>query len=129
MEEALSFYGAIFQIELRGRMQGMAFIDIGDQFIALSEGRSQAPDRDRHFGLVVDDREAVRAALAEAGAEVLPGRGLDFRDPWGNRVQVVEYADIQFTKAPGILRGMGLEGLAKRPEALRELSEKGLHPD
>ena len=128
MEEALSFYGAIFQIELRGRMQGMAFIDIGDQFIALSEGRSQAPDRDRHFGLVVDDREAVRAALAEAGAEVLPGRGLDFRDPWGNRVQVVEYADIQFTKAPGILRGMGLEGLEKRPQALKELSEKGLQP-
>jgi lactoylglutathione lyase len=110
-------------------MPGMAFIDIGDQFIALSEGRSQPPDRDRHFGLVVDDRDAVRAALAEAGAEVLPSRGLDFRDPWGNRVQVVEYADIQFTKAPGILRGMGLEGLAKRPEALRELSEKGLHPD
>jgi predicted enzyme related to lactoylglutathione lyase len=128
VEEALSFYGAIFQIELRGRMQGMAFIDIGDQFIALSEGRSQAPDRDRHFGLVVDDREAVRAALAEAGAEVLPGRGLDFRDPWGNRVQVVEYADIQFTKAPGILRGMGLEGLEKRPQALKELSEKGLQP-
>jgi lactoylglutathione lyase len=128
VEEALSFYGAIFEIELRGRMPGMAFIDIGDQFIALSEGRTQPPDTQRHFGLVVDDREAVSAALAEAGAEVLPGRGLDFRDPWGNRVQVVEYADIQFTKDPGILRGMGLEGLAKRPEALRELSEKGLHP-
>ena len=109
-------------------MPGMAFIDIGDQFIALSEGRTQPPDRDRHFGLVVDDREAVGAALAEAGAEVLPGRGLDFRDPWGNRVQVVEYADIQFTKAPGILRGMGLEGLEKRPQALKELSEKGLQP-
>ncbi|HYX78261.1 MAG TPA: VOC family protein [Solirubrobacterales bacterium] len=128
LEEALSFYGAIFEIELRGRMPGMAFIDIGDQFIALSEGRTQPPDRDRHFGLVVDDREAVRAALAEAGAEVLPSRGLDFRDPWGNRVQVVEYADIQFTKDPGILRDMSLEGLAKRPEALRELREKGLHP-
>jgi lactoylglutathione lyase len=128
VEEALSFYGAIFQIELRGRMPGMAFIDIGDQFIALSEGRSQPPDRHRHFGLVVDDREAVRAALGEVGTEVLPGRGLDFRDPWGNRFQVVEYADIQFTKAPGILRGMGLEGLEKRPQALQELSEKGLQP-
>jgi catechol 2,3-dioxygenase-like lactoylglutathione lyase family enzyme len=126
LEEALSFYGEIFEIELRGRVPGMAFIDIGDQFIALSEGRSQPPDRDRHFGLVVDDREAVRAALQEADVEILPGRGLDFRDPWGNHVQVVEYGDIQFSKAPGVLRGMGLEDLEKTPEAIRELREKGL---
>jgi lactoylglutathione lyase len=126
LEEALAFYGRIFEIELRGRMQTMAFIDIGDQFIALSEGRTQAPDRARHFGLVVDDKEAVRAALAEAGAEILPGRGLDFRDPWGNHVQVVDYRDIQFSKAPAVLRGMGLERLEKRPQALRELREKGL---
>jgi lactoylglutathione lyase len=126
LEEALDFYGQIFEIELRGRMQTMAFIDIGDQFIALSEGRTQGPDRARHFGLVVDDKEAVRTALAEAGAEILPGRGLDFRDPWGNHVQVVDYRDIQFSKAPEVLRGMGLEELEKRPEALRELREKGL---
>ena len=126
LEEALSFYGEIFEFELRGRMPGMAFIDIGDQFIALSEGRTQPPDEARHFGLVVDDRGAVRAALVEAGVEILPGRGLDFRDPWGNHLQVVEYGDIQFTKAPGVLRAMGLEDLEKTPEALRELREKGL---
>ena len=126
LEEALSFYGRIFEFELRGRVPGMAFIDIGDQFIALSEGRTQPADRDRHFGLVVDDREVVRAALHAAGVEVLPGRGVDFRDPWGNHVQVVEYGDVQFTKAPGVLKGMGLEGLRKGPEALRQLLEKGL---
>ena len=126
LEEALSFYGRIFEIELRGRAPGMAFIDIGDQFIALSEGRSQPPDHARHFGLVVDDKEAARAALQEAGAEISGGRGLNFRDPWGNLVQVVEYADVQFTKAPGVLRGMGLEDREKTPEALRELSDKGL---
>jgi catechol-2,3-dioxygenase len=126
LEEALSFYGKLFDIELRGRIPGMAFIDMGDQFIALSEGRKQSPDASRHFGLVVDDKEAVRAALVEAGVEVLPGRGLDFRDPWGNHVQVVEYADIQFTKAGPVLNGMGIESLPKRPEALRELREKNL---
>jgi catechol 2,3-dioxygenase-like lactoylglutathione lyase family enzyme len=126
LDEALSFYGAIFEVELRGRVPGMAFIDMGDQFIALSEGRTQPPDEARHFGLVVDDKERTRAALEEAGAEILPGRGLDFRDPWGNHVQVVGYADIQFTKGPDVLRGMGLDELEKRPEALRELREKGL---
>ncbi|HMC06539.1 MAG TPA: VOC family protein [Solirubrobacterales bacterium] len=126
IEEALAFYGRIFEFELRGRVRGMAFIEIGDQFIALAQGRTQPPDEARHFGLVVDDKEATRAALAEAGAEVLPGRGLDFLDPWGNHVQVVAYGDIQFTKAPAVLRGMGLDGLEKSPEALRELREKGL---
>jgi catechol 2,3-dioxygenase-like lactoylglutathione lyase family enzyme len=126
LEQALSFYATIFQIDLRGREPGMAFVEIGDQFIALSEGRSQPPDSARHFGLVVDDKEAVRAALMEAGVEVSPGRRLDFRDPWGNQVQVVQYADVQFTKAPAILRGMGLDGLEKSPGALRELSDKGL---
>jgi lactoylglutathione lyase len=126
LEEALEFYGRIFELELRGRVPGMAFIEIGDQFIALSDGRTQPPDEDRHFGLVVDDREAARAALVAAGVEVLPGRGVDFRDPWGNHVQIVEYGDVQFTKAPGVLQGMGLEGLRKGPEALRQLLEKGL---
>ena len=126
LDEALTFYGRIFEIGLRGRAAGMAFIDIGDQFIALSAGRTQRPDQARHFGLVVDDKEAVRAALQEAEVEISPGRGLNFRDPWGNLVQVVEYGDIQFTKTPAVLRGMGLEDLEKRPEALRELSEKGL---
>ena len=126
LEEALAFYGRIFEFELRGRVPGMAFIDIGDQFIALSEGRTQPPDEARHFGLVVDDREAVRAALQAAGVEVLPGRGVDFLDPWGNQVQIVEYRDVQFTKAPGVLKGMGLEDLKKGPDALRQLLEKGI---
>jgi catechol 2,3-dioxygenase-like lactoylglutathione lyase family enzyme len=126
LEQALAFYGEIFEIELRGRVPGMAFIDIGDQFVALAEGRNQPPDDSRHFGLVVDDKQAVRAALERAGAEIVPGRGLDFRDPWGNRVQVVEYGDIQFTKTPEVLRGMGLDELRKSPQALQELRDKGL---
>ena len=126
LEAALEFYGRLFEVELRGRVPGMAFIDMGDQFIALSEGRSQEPDTTRHFGLVVDDREAVRAALEEAGAEILPGRGLDFRDPWGNHVQIVEYGDIQFSKTSAVLRGMGMPNLGKTTEALAELRDKGL---
>ena len=84
------------------------------------------PDEGRHFGLVVDDREEVRRRLEEAGAEILRGRGLDFRDPWGNHVQVVQYSDIQFSKTPAVLAGMGLEGLDKSESALRELRDKGL---
>src|SRR5881628_1013824 len=112
IDEALAFYGQIFELSLRGRMAGAAFIDMGDQFIALMKGRSQTPDRARHFGLVVDDKEATRRALEAAGVEILPGRFLDFLDLWGNRVQVVQYDQIQFTKTGEILRGMGLEELA-----------------
>jgi lactoylglutathione lyase len=126
VEEALAFYGRLFELKLRGRAPGMAFVDMGDQFLALSEGRRQAPDDDRHFGLVVADKEAVRRALDETGAEIVPARGLNFRDPWGNRVEIVEYAEIQFTKAAGVLGGMGLEDLRKSQEALRELEQKGL---
>jgi lactoylglutathione lyase len=126
VDEALAFYGRLFEITLRGRLPGMAFVDMGDQFIALAESAGGEPDAARHFGLVVDDREAVRAALREAGVEPLPGRGLDFRDPWGNRVQVVDYRDIQFTKAPAVLRGMSLEHLEKSDRARGELREKGL---
>ena len=126
IDEALEFYGRIFDLELRGRGGRMAFIDIGDQFIALAEGRTQPPDSRRHFGLVVDDKEATRRALEEAGAEIQPGRGLDFLDPWGNHVQVVDYRDVQFTKTPEILRGMGLAELPKTKQALAELREKGL---
>ena len=129
IEEALDFYGRLFKVELRGRGPGMAFIDAGDQFIALSEGRTQTPDDHRHIGLVVDSKRAVRRALREAGVEILPGRGLDFLDPWGNRWQVVEYGEIQFTKAPEVLRGMGLGDLRKTEEALEELRRKGLAPE
>ncbi len=123
---ALEFYGSIFDIRGVDREPGMAFLDMGDQFLALSEGRTGSPDRARHFGLVVADREAVRARLAELGIEVRPGRFLDFRDPWGNLFQIVDYRDIQFTKAPAILKGMGLEGLEKRERAVKELRDKGL---
>jgi catechol-2,3-dioxygenase len=126
VEEALAFYGALFELELRGRGPGMAFLDLGDQFLALSEAGGQQPDEHRHFGLVVDDKEAARRALEEAGVELLPGRSLDFRDPWGNRIQIVDYRDVQFTKAPEVVRGMGLEGLGKRRTALEELRRKGL---
>jgi lactoylglutathione lyase len=126
LDEALAFYGRIFDFELRGRIPGMAFIDMGDQFIALSQDRAAPPDVSRHFGLVVDDKEAARAALEEAGVELARGPFLDFRDPWGNLVQVVDYREIQFTKAPGVMRAMGLDRLAKHPDALRELRDKGV---
>jgi lactoylglutathione lyase len=126
LEQALDFYGRLFELELRGRVPGMAFIDMGDQFLVLAAGRSQPPDEGRHFGLVVDDREEVRRRLEEAGAEILRGRGLDFRDPWGNHVQVVQYSDIQFSKSPTVLAGMGLDRLQKGESALRELRDKGL---
>ena len=126
VDRALAFWRSLFDIELRGRVRGAAFIDLGDQFIALSEGRSGGADHERHFGLVVDDKEAMRRALAAAGAEILPGRrGLDFRDPFGNRVQVVQYDEVQFTKSEAVLRGMGL-ALGKTEQALAELREKGL---
>jgi lactoylglutathione lyase len=121
IEEALAFYGRLFEFTLRGKSKDAAFIDLGDQFIALQKGR-------RHFGLVVDDKEAVRQALAAAGLKVLPGRYLDFLDPWGNRIEIVGYDNIQFTKAPHVLKGMGLGGLSKSPQALKELSEKGMAP-
>jgi predicted enzyme related to lactoylglutathione lyase len=126
LEAALEFYGAVFEFELRGRVPGMAFVDMGDQFIALSEGRSQVPDTDRHFGLVVDDIEVARAALVAAGAEILPGRGLDFRDPWGNHAQVVDYRRIQFSKTDAVARSMGIEGIEKTGDAVAEMKEKGL---
>src|ERR671910_604128 len=125
LDAALDFYARWLEFELRGRVRGMAFLDAGDQFLALSEGRRQGPDDDRHFGLVVDDRDAVRAALADAGIEPEPGRGLLVRDPWGNVVEIVDYREIQFTKAPGVLAGMGLDGLEKTEDARRELAEKG----
>jgi catechol 2,3-dioxygenase-like lactoylglutathione lyase family enzyme len=129
IDQALEFYGRFFELTLRGRVRGMAFVDLGDQFIALAEGRTQPPDRHRHFGLVVDDKEAVRHALEEAGVEITRGRGLDFRDPWGNQVEVVGYRDVQFTKAPWILEGMGLDDLKKSDSALEELRAKGLVED
>jgi catechol 2,3-dioxygenase-like lactoylglutathione lyase family enzyme len=126
LDQALAFWESLFgPLELRGRIAGMAFIDMGDQFIALSQGRSQPPDRARHFGLVVDDKEAVRSRLRELGVPVT-GRGLDFHDPWGNQIQVVDYRDIQFTKTDEVLQAMGLDGLEKSERALEELRAKGI---
>jgi len=125
LEQALDFYGRIFEFELRGRAGRMAFLDMGDQFLVLAAGRTQEPDGSRHFGLVVDDRQRVRDLAEQAGAELLGGRGLDFRDPWGNHVQVVQYSDIQFSKTPAVLAAMGLD-LEKSPAALGELRAKGL---
>lgn len=129
VEAALEFYGRIFDFTLRGRSAGHAFIDLGDQFLALAETRTQAPDAHRHVGIVVDDKAAARAAIEAAGAQILPGRFLDFLDPWGNRIEVVDYREIQFTKADPVLRGMGLGHLEKTPDARRQLAGKGMAPD
>ena len=126
VDEAVDFYSRIFDLELRGRSGRMAFLDMGDQFLALAEGDDPAPDRQRHFGLVVDDREGVRRVLKEAGIDEEPSRGLRFRDPWGNLVEVVQYSEVQFTKAPAVLDGMELAGLGKSEKARQELREKGL---
>jgi lactoylglutathione lyase len=128
VDEAVAFYGRIFELELRGRLQGMAFLDMGDQFLALAQSDGAGGESGRHFGLVVDDRGRVRQALKDAGVELEPSRGLRFRDPWGNLVEVVQYSEIQFTKAPPVLAGMGLEGLGKSESAQKELQEKGLGP-
>lgn len=127
LDEALAFYQEIFDFELRGRSETSIFIDLGDQFLQLSQGRTQESDARRHFGFVVDDREPIRAKLAEMGVELLE-RGLNFRDPWGNRIEIVPYDDIQFTKASHVLTGMGLDGLAKTPDALEQLAKKGMAP-
>jgi catechol 2,3-dioxygenase-like lactoylglutathione lyase family enzyme len=129
IDEALAFYRRLFDFEIRGRSETAAFIDLGDQFLALQMGRTQPADDGRHFGLVVDDRDAVRRALADAGIEPLPGRFLDFLDPWGNRIEIIAYENIQFTKAPHVLRGMGLAHLSKNAQAIKELTGKGMIPD
>jgi catechol-2,3-dioxygenase len=127
IDEALAWYGSFFELQLRGRAgDRMAFVDIGDQFIALSAGRSQLPDQARHFGLVVDDKEAVRAALRDAGVAVQTSGSVDFMDPWGNHIQVVDYREIQFTKAPAVLQAMGLDGLGKSDAAQQELRDRGI---
>lgn len=133
LEAALAFYGAVFDFTLRGRSANQAFLDMGDQFLALAETEAAAarggdPAEARHFGLVVDDRSAVRALAEAAGARLLPGPFLDFLDPWGNRVEVVEYAGVQFSKSPAVLRGMGLD-LGKGEKARGELAAKGMAPE
>ena len=125
LDAALDFYGKVFSFGLRGRHGRMAFIELGDQFIALSEGRSQPPDTQRHFGLVVDDRSGVRERALAAGATPATGPGLEFTDPWGNHIEVVEYKSIQFTKAEPVLGVLGAEG-GKSDSAKAELRQKGI---
>jgi predicted enzyme related to lactoylglutathione lyase len=125
IDQALDFYGKIFDFKLRAKRPGNAFIELGDQFINMMQVTEPHEDRRRHFGLVVDDRSRVRALVEAAGGELLPGPFLDFLDPWGNRVEIVEYRDIQFTKAPHIMNAMGLDA-GKSEKALRELADKGM---
>ena len=128
IDQALDFYSKLFTFKLRSREPGMAFIDLGDQFLALQAVANPSPTGGRHFGLVVEDKEAARAAIVQAGIEIEPGPFLDFRDPWGNLVEIVGYPNIQFTKADHVLRGMGLSHLRKNEQAIRELTEKGMAP-
>ena len=129
IDEALAFWERLFgPLQLRGRSASMAFVDMGDQFVALMRAAHGGPDVHRHVGIVVDDKEAVRSAAVEAGIEVSRPPSLDLRDPWGNLLQIVDYREIQFTKAPEILAGMGLAGLQKTDAALEELRSKGLAP-
>ncbi len=131
VDEALRFYGAIFDFELRGSQKDddgptqMAFLDMGDQFLALARGRAQSPDEGRHFGLVVDDRSDVMTLAVDAGATIPEGRPFNFLDPWGNHIEIVEYRDVQFTKADAVLKWMGLQ-LEKSGEATEELRKKGI---
>ena len=125
IDQALDFYGKIFDFKLRAKRAGNAFIELGDQFINMMQTADAHEDRRRHFGLVVDDRSSVRGRVEAAGGKLLPGPFLDFLDPWGNRVEVVEYSNIQFTKAPHVLRAMGFD-LDKNENARRELAEKGI---
>ena len=129
VDEALGWYTRLMEVDVRGRVgTSMVFLDLGDQFLALTAGRRQPTDDERHLGLVVDDCQAMRSALEEQGIEILPGRGLNFRDPWGNRIEVVQYDEVQFSKTDAVLRGMDLDGLRKTEAARRELREKGLAP-
>jgi catechol 2,3-dioxygenase-like lactoylglutathione lyase family enzyme len=128
IDEALEFYGRFFDFALRSRSDRMAFIEMGDQFLALSRGRSQDPDSDRHFGLVVDDREGLRAKLEAAGVKLTHERRLDFLDPWGNQIEVVPYENIQFLKDRAVLEKLGAGDLRKTDDAKEELRGKGIEP-
>ncbi|MGI9499973.1 MAG: VOC family protein [Geminicoccaceae bacterium] len=128
IDEALDFYGRFLDFTLRSRGETAAFIDLGDQFIALMKGRKQARDDHRHFGLVVDDKEAVREIVDDMGIDIISDRFLDFYDPWGNRIEIVGYQGVQFTKSADVLTGMDLDGLGKTEKAIQELADKGMGP-
>ena len=127
--QALAFYGEFLEFSLRSKSENAAFIDLGDQFINLTKVDAQPKDNHRHFGLVVSDKETVRARLEEMGVEMASSRFLDFYDPWGNRIEIVGYDNIQFSKTPNVLKGMGLESLSKNEKAIQELTDKGMAPE
>jgi catechol 2,3-dioxygenase-like lactoylglutathione lyase family enzyme len=128
LNKALEFYGDLFEFTLRGRSEHNAFIDLGDQFIQLTLGRTQIADTKRHFGFVVDDRDAVRRAMDRLGIKSINDR-LNILDPWGNRIEIVPYDDCQFTKANNVLKGMGVDAPAKTANAVEELQKKGMAPE
>ena len=128
IDAALDFYGAFLEFELESKSDMAAFIYFGDQFINFAKGRSQAKDTQRNFGIAVDDKELVRHTLIDMGVEIAPGRFLDFFDPWGNRVEITTYTNIQFSKADHVLKGMGLSHLEKTEDAIAELRDKGMAP-
>jgi lactoylglutathione lyase len=128
LDKALEFYGALFEFTLRGKSEHNAFIDLGDQFIQLTLGRTQVADTKRHFGFVVDDRDAVKRAMDRLGIKSINDR-MNILDPWGNRIEIVSYDDVQFTKAANILKGMGLTPLEKTASAIEELKKKGMAPN
>jgi catechol-2,3-dioxygenase len=128
IDAALEFYGEFIEFEIKSRSDKAAFIYFGDQFINFSLGRKQGPDASRHFGIAVDDKELVRETLREMGIELLDSRFLDFLDPWGNRVEITTYTNIQFSKAEHVLEGMGLGHLRKTDQAIKELTDRGMAP-
>ena len=128
IDQALTFYGRFLDFEIQSSSETAAFIYFGDQFINFSKGRTQAPDENRHFGIAVDNKELARQILEGMGVTFLDGRFMDFLDPWGNRVEITTYTNIQFSKADHVLKGMGLGHLEKTELAIMELREKGLAP-
>ena len=128
INEALAFYGNFIDFEIESRSETAAFIYFGDQFINFALGRNQGPDESRHFGIAVDDKDLVRDTLEKMGVELLDSRFLDFLDPWGNRVEITTYVNIQYTKADHVLKGMGLDHLSKTEDAVAELRKKNMAP-
>ena len=126
---ALEFYGSFLNFEIESQSEQDAFIYFGDQFINFSRNPDRAPDQLRHFGIAVDDKPLVRKTLQEMGVELMPGKFLDFLDPWGNRVEITTYENIQFSKTDAVLKGMGLDHLKKTEEAIEELRAKGMAPN
>ena len=129
IQEALDFYGGFIEFEISKQSETAAFIYFGDQFINFSLGRKQGPDNERHFGIAVDDKDLARRALEDMGVVFLDGQFMDFLDPWGNRIEITTYTNIQFTKADHVLRGMGLEHLKKNENSILELAKKNMAPE